>query len=424
MLIEFSIGNFRSFKEKVTLSLEASSDDWLEDSHVATVGGRRLLKSAAIYGANASGKSNLLAGMETFCKIVRESSRESQIGEKLPVIPFRLHMATESAPTHFEIVFLQNGTRYRYGFEATSEMIQAEWLFSQKDSIRETRLFTREASTIESSAEFKEGKGLEARTRPNALFLSVVSQFNGDIASEIMLWMAQFRNISGLEDMRSLKFTAGQLTEGKLGYQIRDLARRADVGIEDLKSVKITVDDRVKDKPYNYMEFFRNMTAELRGGNLLIKTVHQKFDENSRECGIVEFDLKTEESAGTQKFVAMSGPFLHSLEQGSILFVDELEARLHPLLTKSLVGLFNSTANRKNAQLIYATQDDGLLDSAHIRRDQVWFVEKDEFGASRLFSLAEFKVRKEGKFGKEYLLGQFGAVPHLRDLRGALADAK
>jgi AAA15 family ATPase/GTPase len=201
------------------------------------------------------------------------------------------------------------------------------------------------------------------------------------------------------------------------------LARRADVGIEDLQSVKITVDQRVKNKPYNYMDFFRNMTAEVRG-ELLIKALHKRYDEDSHECGVVEFNLNTEESAGTQKFVAISGRFLHTLQQGSILFVDELEARLHPLLTKSLVGLFNAAANRKNAQLIYATHEDGLLDSAHIRRDQVWFVEKDKFGASQLFSLAEYKVRKEAKFGKEYLLGLFGGVPRLRDFERTLTHAK
>jgi uncharacterized protein len=423
MLIEFSIGNFRSFKEKVTLSMEASPDDWLEDSHVATVAGRRLLKSAAIYGANASGKSNLLAGMEIFRQFVQKSSKESQLGERIPVIPFRLHTATESAPTHFEAVFLQSGTRYRYGFEATPEMIQAEWLFSQKDSIRETRLFTREESNIDPSAEFKEGKGLEVRTRPNALFLSVVANLNGEIAGEIMKWMDGFRGMSGLDDVHYLLFTAKRLQEEPFAAEIQELTRRADVGIEGLQTLELPISERLKRMPKDFPDHLRKEVLESPGA-FMIKTFHKKFNDRRESCGTVEFNFKTEESAGTQRFVAMSGPFLHTLQEGSILFVDELEARLHPLLTKSLVGLFNGAANRKNAQLIYATHDDGLLDSSRIRRDQVWFVEKDEFGASRLFSLAEFKVRREAKFGKEYLLGQFGGVPHLRELQGALTDAK
>ncbi len=423
MLVEFSIGNFRSFKERVTLSLEASADDWLEDSHVAAIADRRLLKSAAIYGANASGKSNFLAGIETFRQFVQKSSKESQMGERIPVIPFRLNTATEAAPSHFEIVFLQNGTRYRYGFEATPEMIQAEWLFSQKDSIRETRLFTREGSIIEPSAEFKEGKGLEARTRPNALFLSVVSQFNGDIAGEMMQWMDRFRGISGLEDVNYLAFTSHLLKEARFAGEIRDLIRRADMGIEDLQTFEIPVSERLKLLPKAFPEHLRKEVLASPGA-FMIKSFHKKFDETNQACETVEFNFKNEESAGTQKFVAMSGPFIHTLKEGSILFVDELEARFHPLLTKSLVGLFNGTVNQTNAQLIYATHDEGLLDSAHTRRDQVWFVEKDEFGASRMYSLAEFKVRKEAKFAKEYLLGQFGAVPHVRELQRTLTHGK
>ena len=423
MLIEFSIANFRSFKEKVTLSMEASSDDWLEESNVAMVADQRLLKSAAIYGANASGKSNFIAGMEIFRQFVQNSSKESQAGEKIPVIPFRLNTATESAPTHFEIVFLQNGARYRYGFEATAEMIQAEWLFSQKDSIRETRLFTREGSTIEASVEFREGKGLEARTRPNALFLSVVSQFNGGIAGEIMRWMERFRGISGLDDVNYLAFTSQLLQDARLGPKIRGLIRRLDVGIEDLQTIELSVSERLKLLPKDFPEHLRKEVLASPGA-FMIKTLHKRFSEKNQVCENVEFNFKNEESAGTQKLVAMSGPFLRTLEDGSVLFVDELEARLHPLLTKALVGLFNDPENQKTAQLIYATHDEGLLDSARIRRDQVWFVEKDEIGASRLFSLAEFKVRKEAKFGKEYLLGQFGAVPHLRDPQGALTNVK
>src|SRR5713226_4540098 len=168
-----------------------------------------------------------------------------------------------------------------------------------------------------------------------------------------------------------------------------------------------------------------NRRASKTTGAFAVKTFHKHFDAEDQPTGLVEFDLKTEESAGTQKFVALSGPFLHTLREGSVLFVDELEARLHPLLTKALVGLFNSSANRKNAQLIFATHDEGLLDPKRIRRDQVWFVEKNGFGASRLYCLDEFKgVRKEAKFAKEYLLGQFGGVPRVGDFEGVLTHGR
>ena len=169
MLLQFTVGNFKSFKEKATLSLEATPDDWLEEGNVAVVGERRLLKAAAIYGANASGKSNFLSAMACFRDWVKNSSKETQSGERIPVAaPFLLHAESESAPTFFEAVFLHGGARYRYGFEATQERIESEWLFRQEDSIRETRLFTREGEGISPSDDFREGKGLRnglARTR-------------------------------------------------------------------------------------------------------------------------------------------------------------------------------------------------------------------------------------------------------------------
>lgn len=424
MLLEFSVANFRSLKERVTLSLEASSDDWLQDSHVETVGGRRVLKSAAIYGPNAGGKSNLLRAMELFRNIIQGSSKDSQLGERLPVVPFRLHTDTEHAPTLFEAVFIHGGTRYRYGFETTAEAIHSEWLFSQKDSTRETKLFVREKSSIKLSAEFREGKGLEERTRANALFLSVVAQFNGKIAGEIMAWMAQLLIISGVQDEFHMQFTRERLREQLHRNATLELIRRADIGIEDLLAEDVPLSQLARELPKEFPEPLRQLILGANSSAFALKTYHKKFDAKDRECGRVEFNFKSDESAGTQKLLAMSGPFLHALEHGAILVVDEMEARLHPLLTRALVGLFHEPANRKGAQLIYATQDEGLLDSARVRRDQVWFVEKDDYGASLLFSLAEFKVRKEAKFAKEYLLGQYGGVPHLRDLQAALNYVK
>jgi len=423
MLIQFTVGNYRSFREKATLSLEATNDDWLEEGNVVQLGEHRLVKAAAIYGANAGGKSNFLAAMRRFRDLVMLSSKESQAGEKLPLDPFRLNTETESAPTFFEAIFLQNGTRYRYGFEASAEAIHSEWLWAQKDSIRETRLFTREGETIDPSDAFKEGKGLEARTRPNALFLSVVAQFNGETATSILTWMDRFRGITGLDDKLYMRFTASVLAnEPDYQHLIHELVRAADTGINELKVVEMETDkdDRAKRQ-------FEAMPPEVRRGfrytpdvGFSIKTYHSKFQADHQPAGTVEFDLRKEGSAGTQKLVAISGPILHTLKDGAILCVDEMEARLHPKLTQALIGLFNSSANTKGAQLIFASHDQGLLNSRRIRRDQVWFVEKNDFSESSLYCLDEFKVRKEGKFEKEYLLGEFGAVPRLGNFQDVL----
>ncbi len=414
MLLQFTVGNYRSFKERATLSLNATGDDWLEEQNVATVKEQRLLKAAAIYGPNAGGKSNFLRAMFEFRKWVQTSSKDAQSGDKIPVTPFRLHSETESAPSFFEVIFLKNGTRYRYGFEATENAIEAEWLFSQKESIRETRLFTRENSNFNVSSEFKEGKDLEKRTRPNALFLSVTAQFNGPIAGEVLDWMNKFRTVSGLDDGDYMVVTAGALQNPQYAKLIVELAKKADLGIEGLRPEVLTRDQAVNALPKDTTKSVREAVSKSSGW-LSMKTYHRKFGKDQEPGELVEFNLKTDESEGTQKFIALTGPFLFTLMEGAILMVDELEARLHPALTKALVSMFNSSANTKNAQLVFATHDEGLLDSKHIRRDQVWFVEKDDFGASKLYGLSEFKVRKEAKFAKEYLLGQFGAVPRVGD---------
>jgi hypothetical protein len=258
------------------------------------------------------------------------------------------------------------------------------------------------------------------------LFLSVVAQFNGSTAGEVMSWISQFRVITGLHDAGYLPFTSDLLSDKEYGESIRELIRQADVGIEDLIREDIDQDqfsERLSTDRKDLPQAVRDVIVHL--GASVVKTVHQRFDSRKRAAGKVEFDLATEESAGTQQFFALAGPFLHTLGQGSVLVVDELDARLHPLLTRQLVGLFNSSANRKNAQLIFATHDQGLLDHRQIRRDQVWFVEKDSMGASNLFCLDEIRgVRKDANFEKEYLLGQFGGVPHIGDFQKAIVHAK
>jgi AAA15 family ATPase/GTPase len=430
MLLQFTVGNFKSFKDKATLSLEATTDDWREDDNIAHIANPdlRFVKTAAIYGPNAGGKSNFIKAMVQFRRLILNSSKDSQKGEPIPVTPFRLSSATEDAPTFFEALFLKDGIRYRYGFEATKETIVSEWLYRQADSIRPTCLFTRENNSINPGDMFKEGKGLEERTRSNALFLSVVAQFNGSIAGEVMNCIRQLRALTGLSDGHYRHFTANLLSNKEYGTLIRELVRQADVGIEDLIKEDVDKDqflEKLSKDNKDLPQAVRDLLAQSASGTPIVRTVHQRFDPDKRAIGKVEFDLASEESAGTQQFFALAGPFLHTLGEGAVLVVDELDARLHPLLTKQLVGLFNSSANRKNAQLIFATHDQGLLDQKQIRRDQIWFVEKDEMGASNLFSLDEIKgVRKDANFQKEYLLGQFGGVPHLGDFQKVIVNAQ
>lgn len=424
MLLNFSVENFRSIKERQTLNLEATSDDELESSHVCEQDGIRVLRSAAIYGPNASGKSGLLEAMAGMRHFVLSSAREGQLLDQIPVEPFVLHEATEKAPTTVEWEFLWKGSRYRYGFSADAAKVHAEWLFRRRGTAKAARLFTREGQDISVNPDhFREGlvlKKLEKDlgnppVRENALVLSVVAQFNGQTCKEVVEWFNQLRFTSGLSDTGHFFYTADRLKDAGTRQKLLSFAQRADYNISDLSSevaeitaenLPASVQDEVKAR--------LGPAGKLRKAE--IKTKHPRYGKGGKVTGSVEFDLEEQESQGTQKFIALSGPLHHTIEEGSILVVDAFEARLHPLLTRAIFEWFHSPGHRCTAQLIVATHDVGLMDPEYLRRDQVWFCDKDPQGATSLYCLAEFDsktVRPTTKFNKQYLLGLLGAVPKL-----------
>ncbi len=414
MLIEFSVTNYLSIKDRATFSMVASTEDALEESNVMTAGKHRLVRSAVLYGANASGKSNVLSALYCVRRMVLTSSKDTQANEEIDVKPFLLSTACDDKPSTFEIVFLNAGTLYRYGFQADRRRIQAEWLFS-RPSTKEATLFDREASEIRVNADrFKEGKGLEERTRENALFLSVCAQFNGEIATSLLGWFQNLRMLQGFAPMGMLAVTLERLKEPGSKARVLELTQVADSGITDydLRQKNLTLQDLPEEMPdVIKRDFLKDhpMIVEL-------KTSHRKFDEANNDAGAVLFDLDDNESAGTQKMIKLTGPLLDALEYGRLLVVDELDARMHPLLTRMIVSLFNSPANRSNAQLIFASHDTTLLTPKLFRRDQIWFTEKDPYGATDLYSLVELKgVRRMATFARDYIQGKYGAIPFIGD---------
>ena len=425
MLIEFTVGNFRSFRDPQTLSLVAapikSKDPELDENTVIkTAANPDLLTSAAMYGANASGKSNLVRALAFMKRFVMHSLKETKATGGIQVEPFRLHAATVGQPSHFEIVFIEGGKRYRYGFEVTKERVTAEWLFFVP-STREARLFEREGDDITVGGYFKEGRDLEQHTRPNALFLSVVAQFNGPKAQKLVTWFGRLGIISGVDDIGMMPFTLMQLVEGEHSEAIKQLVCRLDLGIGDLQ-----VEKTVRSKPQLPDEmpdeirqaFLTIMNASDADERLSIHTIHTQYDHEGNPVRQELFELDEHESEGTQKLFSMSGPLLDTLQKGRVLVVDELDARLHPLMTREIISLFNHKATNPNgAQLIFNTQDTNLLDNRLFRRDQIWFVEKDQQGASHLYSLAEFKVRNDKDYERGYIQGRYGAVPYLSHIQ-------
>jgi uncharacterized protein len=418
MLIDFEVGNYLSFKNPVRFSMVAANPikEFVEEN-TFQAGPFHLLKSAAIYGANASGKSNLLRAMGFVRTFVLNSATGTQIGDEIRVTPFKFDVATENVPSHFELCFLIDNLRYRYGFEVSKKSVEKEWLFSAEKQ-KDKSLFLRWGDQIEITEDFKEGVGLEDKTRNNALFLSVVAQFNGETATKIFKWFRGFRDLHGLRDETYERFTASLLQKGESRRQLLNLIRGADVGIEDLFENELTNEELPKSEQQDTAIKLRRFLQRPPR----ISSVHGKFEAGVKK-GFVNLDFSSEESEGTKKLFHIAGPILDCLDNGYTVCIDELDAKLHPLLTKAIVSLFNSSkANPRNAQLIFATHDTNLLQSANLRRDQIWFVEKDREAATDLYSLAEFKlpdgtkVRNDAGIEKNYIRGRYGAVPFLEEL--------
>lgn len=424
MLLEFSVSNFLSIKDRVTLDLAATAISDFKDSNVIQTERQNILKGAVIYGANSSGKSNLIRAMSTMRRIVLHSFDQPSTAE-LDIVPFLLSTTTENEASFFEVLFLIGDARYRYGFELDNLSVRAEWLFRSKAKV-EKPLFVRENDGIEVFSAFKEGKNLEARTRSNALFLNVVDQFNGPIAKEIMNWFSDFIVISGLSHEPYKAVTFDLLENREKKPLLEQFYTDLDLGFDrvNLNSKDFDPAELPSDLPE---ELVKLMVSDFEGQKIMqVRTLHRKFDENNEAGGFVEFDLRTQESSGTNKLFNLSGPVFEVLNDGGVLVVDELDASLHPLLTLAVTRLFNSVEhNPHNAQLIFATHDTNLLSFGNYRRDQIYFVEKNRFGASDLYSLVAYKeeegkVRKDRSFEKDYINGRYGAIPFLGDISKVL----
>jgi len=419
MLLQFSVNNYRSIKDTVTFSMLSSS----KNENSFKVKKYNILNSAVIYGANASGKSNLLRAMAFMGRIVLNKTKVIQSTDTLPHDPFRLNSSTQDASSTFEIVFFIDETKYRYGFELDNTTVYAEWLYADEKG-KEAKLFYRDSEDEDyvNKHKFKEGnrffddKKLEIDILPNQLFIWECDRTkDGVIAKSILKWFSRFNLIDGLDHGGYISYTMKKMEDLTFRNEMINLVKTADIGIED-----ITIEE--EEVPLDMIEKM-GLPIDLKeeilkdGGlkSVSINTYHKKFDENNNEIGNEIFELDDEESLGTRKFFKMSAPILNTLQEGKILVIDELDASLHPMLTKHLIKLFSDkNINTENAQLIFATHDTNLLKPQIFKRDQIWFTEKDKYGSTALYSILEIKgVRANDDFEKQYIQGKYGAVPYL-----------
>ena len=417
MLLQFSVSNYRSIKDTIIFSMLSS----LKNENSFKIKKYNLLNSAVIYGANASGKSNLLRAMAFMGRIVLNKIKVIQSTDTLPHDPFRLSSSTQDASSTFEIVFFIDETKYRYGFELDDTTVYAEWLYADEKG-KEAKLFYRDSEDDEYvNPKFKEGyiffDNLKSKIRvsSNQLFIWKCDQDGGKISKSILKWFSRFNLIDGLDHGGYISYTMKKMEDLTFKNEMINLVKTADIGIENITMEEEEVPLDIVEKMGLPIDLKEEILKDGGLKSVSINTFHKKFDENNNEIGNEIFELDDEESLGTRKFFKMSAPILNTLQDGKILIIDELDASLHPLLTKHLIKLFsNKDINTKNAQLIFATHDTNLLKPQIFKRDQIWFTEKDKYGSTTLYSILEIKgVRANDDFEKQYIQGKYGAVPYL-----------
>ncbi|AWI34820.1 AAA family ATPase [Helicobacter apodemus] len=404
MLIELKMKNCFSIQEEQVLSLVASNDKQLK-GNTFQADNLTLLKSVAIYGANAAGKSNIIKIIDVIKAIVLQSAT-MQRGTEFPLMPFLLGRDKEK-PSEFEVSFIAENVKYRYGFTATRKKILEEWLFAYPNG-RMQQWFLRAYDTKNDKYKYEFGskflgekKLWENSTRENALFLSTAIQLNSKQLRPVFDWfLGKFNmsSISGLGDFINILKQNPQ--------EISKYLKAVDFDIENL----ILKEEEANTQEVSWDLFNETISIDSSGKakKSRVKAVHL-----NQQGQPIEFDMVLE-SDGTKKFFEFLGVIINTLQNGKILIIDELHNHLHPLMTKFIINLFhNENINKNNAQLIFTTHETSILDKDIFRKDQIYFCEKQN-KATKLYAMSDFKgLRENIDFEKSYLLGRFGALPNL-----------
>ena len=433
MLLRFRCKNFRSIREEQELSLIAAktrTDEKSESLIDTPFNDLKLLRCAAIYGPNASGKSNILAALSAFRQIVSNSQRLWKPNGPIPAYdPFLLDEMSRSEDTEFEISFLMDSSVYKYGFRFNQTAIHEESLTDTTN--RDKVLFRRATGGEETEVTFpnrnlgrtleesRHLEGIRLDVRPNSLFLSASAQKNHPVLSKIYAYLSDTQEALRGQNLQSLQMrTAATCSESSRRDQIARMMEFADTGIHGLAVSSQDMPDAIK-RPFRAFlaaqkeekpEDFPQM--EIDGftfpPSFEVRMTHQGAEGRP-------YILETsQESDGTLAYFSILGPLLDGLRDGKVLMIDELESSLHPTLARELVRLFNSPElNPKGAQIIFTTHSTNLLNLSLLRRDQIWFTEKSQEGATKLFPLTDYQPRTNQDIEAGYLGGRFGAIPFL-----------
>lgn len=419
MLLMFKVKNYTSFKNEAILDMRATA--YVQHpTHVMQVNDKLgLLKTTALYGANASGKSNLISAMFFFEQYIfsqfinkneNQDFESNKIGVKMKLEPFSLSNETNDA-SEFDIIFLHNNKQIQYGFECTSKEVLTEWLY-----INDKKVFERTGIELSFGSKYQKMLGAYKKLPAERLYIAVLEYFLDEEGKKVILddfisfFNKEYNVFTEILFESTVKGLAGMVGLSKKlvsnkGYRnkVEQYLRLVDVGIKRLDVQTETIFDECTGK---------------KKKEKVIRTVHDIYDETGNVVGEKLFDLH-QESTGTLRFLAYIQNAIEMISKGGVFIVDEMSARLHPLLTKLIVDIFCSSQNTK-AQLIFTTHDISLLNNNQFRRDEVVFIDKNERGESSLYALSDLKVREDATFNKDYLQGKYGAIPifHYDDIMG------
>lgn len=386
MMLQFSVTNHRSMKDTAVISMLASKDKSLKESIISPDGKKELLPVMAIYGANAAGKSNLLHAILTMRDMVAGKSAKLLKGQTLPQDPFAFGDSLNT-PTSFEMIYYFEGIKYAYGFSFNHRSILEEYLYHWPNN-RELLVFQRIHNKYSFRENINEQMTLASRTPDNRLYLVTSNEWNCPQTEKAFQWFQkQLTGFLGNENTLPQTIAAIRSDKDAKKHILNEMLL-ADLGICDITIIGETE-------------------------NPAVMTIHKLFDTDGKENA---YELRLDqESQGTKRFFSRIGCWLEALKDGAVLIVDELEASLHPLLTRHLIEMMmDASININHAQLIFTTHDAGILDLSLLRRDQIWFAEKNEKTAvTEIYALSEFSPRKGENIHKGYLQGRYGAIPFI-----------
>ena len=424
MFIRFSVENFLSFRDRQTLDMMAvrTCKERREENTFPLDNKDCLIRSAALYGANASGKSNLFMAMRFCVSFIRESALDRASTDNITIVPFLFDKDSAGKPSSLELEFMVGDVWYKYGFSATSKVVESEWLYArEKNSSTLKARFVRKRENGEDKIEVRPTfSGADdliiEKTRGNALFLSTCAGFAVTEAESILKELSSWMFVAASRSR--IQATARMIDVGECREDVVHFVNMADPSIDDIDVQKVDYDSDEAGpdgKPLKRMKYRVMMR-------------HKMKDDDG-----IDLPLELLGSLGTRKAFELAGPIFTALSSGRLLFIDELDSRLHPILTREIIKLFNNgKTNPKNAQLVFNTHDTNLLNckvysaarkkkEQLLRRDQIYFVERNGEFVSKMYSLVDFKyedgasVRNDASFEKEYLAGVYGAIPFIGD---------